>query len=297
MNITAKIICDSINESGDRLTTFELEYPRFILSELNTHRVLSKNSASSRAIPMKAMHEQLVTNPAMPVHWGLNQSGMQADEELPALLKTSANAVWVAARDSAVAHAKVLAEIGLHKQVVNRITEPFMMMKTVLTGTEFNNLFWLRDHDDAQPEFHELARAMRAAYEASIPNLLYEGEWHLPYVNNRRFGEHGEIAYYVGDEEVSERDAIAISSSCCAQVSYRKSDDSLEKARMIYDRLINGQIVHASPFEHQGTPIPTNAILGELEGLTHVRYDGTKWSGNFKGWIQHRQLIPNNTAW
>jgi thymidylate synthase ThyX len=82
--ISAKIIADSISESeyGDRITTFELEYPRFIHGELMTHRLFSRNAASSRAIPINKMMDQVLTAPAMPVEWGLNKSGMQAEEML-----------------------------------------------------------------------------------------------------------------------------------------------------------------------------------------------------------------------
>lgn len=309
--ISGKIIADSISPQGVRLTTFELEYPRFIHAELMTHRMFSKNAASSRAIPVKASLELIESNPAMPVFWGKNQSGMQAKEELVGLDKTAAIQAWLDARDSAVKYARLLETIKSHKQITNRITEPWAMIKVILTGTEYNNLWHLRDHPLAQPEFGELGSIMHHLYDVSVPELLQAGEWHLPYCT-RSFG-----SYYVGDEEVDLPTAKIVSTSCCAQVSYRKNDDSIEKAYDVYSKLGLDQDEdpkHASPTEHQATPmapmhhanmlrwykpsrnIPEDSFTWE-PGITHARRDGSLWSGNLRGWIQHRQLISNEAMW
>lgn len=272
MKITAKVIADSISRAGVRIITMELEYPRFIHSEFMTHRVFSRNAASSRAIPIDTMMKQVELKPAMPVHWGLNQSGMQANNEVKVSKKKCVDA-WCDAAESAVDSAKKLQELGLHKQIVNRVLEPFQMMKTVVTSTEWDNFFMLRDHKDAQPEIAELARRMREAQDASSTFLICSDEWHVPYVSRKR-GVHGEIVYYVGKDIISEEDALKVSASCCAQVSYRKNDKGIEKALMIYDRLVNTTPVHASPFEHQGQPI----LL-------------TQFSGNLRGYQQYRKLI------
>ena len=302
--ISAKVIADSINHNGDRMTTMEIEYPRFILAELNTHRMLSKNSASSRAIPVKAMHEQIKASPAEPVYWGKNQAGMQAKEELTGTDITDAKFIWQRAMQDALHWAWALSDrIGLHKQIANRITEPWMTMKTVISGTEWANFFWLRDHPDAQPEIAELAFKMRLAMDSSIPQLLNPGEWHVPYVTSYR-DSHSEVLYYVDANEkyITAEQACIISASCCAQVSYRKNDDSYEKAEKIFKQLIESQPCHASPVEHQATPmyLPTYANY-EPEtwepGVTHVSANGDLWSGNLRGWIQHRKLIANEAAW
>jgi len=184
--IEVKIIKDSYNKDlKSRLTTFELVYPRFIHGELMTHRMFSRNAASSRAIPIDKVIELLQTNPAMPVHWGKNQAGMQANTEIDNI--EGAKLLWLAARDSAISHAIVMRDMGLHKQIVNRILEPYQLMKTIVTATEFNNWFWLRAHPDAQPEIKELAEKMLEIYEQSTPEELFEDEWHVPYVNTQRF--------------------------------------------------------------------------------------------------------------
>lgn len=300
--ISAKIICDSVSPQGVRMTTMEIEYPRFILAELNTHRMLSKNSASSRAIPVKTMHQHLV---AEPVHWGQNRSGMQADQELEASDKSYAKYLWSQAREYAKKIALELGtigETGVHKQVTNRVTEPWMMMKTVISGTEWANFYWLRDHQDAQPEIRELAGVMHEVHLANTPRELAPGEWHLPYVDTQR-DKCGNLFYrgHAG-EELELKDALVVSASCCAQVSYRKTDDTLDKAYKIYDQLIKSEPCHASPVEHQATPLDldtTCAYEPETweQGVTHVCANGSLWSGNLQGWIQHRKLIQGEAVW
>jgi hypothetical protein len=298
--ITAKIIADSVTQDGIRMTTMEIEYPRFILAELNTHRMLSKNSASSRAIPVRAMHEQIKQSPAQPVYWGKNQAGMQAKEELSGTDYTDAKFIWQRAMQDALHWSWALADrVGLHKQIANRITEPWMTMKTVISGTEWKNFFWLRAHADAQPEIHELAIKMRDAYNASTPILLYPGEWHVPYVNTYRHFSDGDLRYAdASGQEISADEAKIISASCCAQVSYRKNDDSFEKANKIFDQLINSQPCHASPVEHQATPMQTEIEYWEkVHGITHQDRQGQLWSGNLRGWVQHRKLINGEAQW
>jgi hypothetical protein len=300
--ITAKIIADSISPDGQRMTTMEIEYPRFILAELNTHRMLSKNSASSRAIPVKAMHQHIRENTAGPVSWGVNQPGMKAKEVLDAEDTVEALMIWEQARDSALDFAGQLADLNLHKQITNRITEPWMTMKTVISGTEWANFWWLRAHADAQPEIHELATKMMTAYNRSTPQLLNPGEWHLPYVKSTRLSS-GELIYLDNaDLPLTLRQAQVISASCCAQVSYRKSDDTLEKAEKVFKMLIESEPAHASPVEHQATPMDldsTDKYDPECwqEGTTHVSRNGDLWSGNLRGWIQFRKLIKNEAVW
>lgn len=302
--ITARIVADSVSPKGVRMTTMEIEYPRFILAELNTHRMLSKNSASSRAIPVKAMHEQIRQAPAGPVYWGKNQPGMKAREELGANDIADARFMWQRAMQDALHWAGTMADrLQLHKQIANRITEPWMTMKTVISGTEWANFFWLRDHADAQPEIAALAQKMREAYDASTPQLLNPGEWHVPYVNTYRDSHTGVLHYLDGkDTYITEEEARIISSSCCAQVSYRKNDDSYEKALKIYKQLIESEPAHASPVEHQATPMDLNTYCNyEPEtwepGVTHVSANSDLWSGNLRGWIQFRKLIPNEARW
>lgn len=315
--IVARIVADSINK-GNRITTFELEYHRYIHGEVMTHRMFSRNAMSSRAVPVNKMIEQVNIAPATPVHWGASQSGMQADNECdnPVLedegygerpTGRSRDSSWLHARTQAVNMARGFQEAGYHKQIVNRLLEPFQMMKVVLTATEFTNFFWLRIDPDAQPEIQELARCMLEAMDKSTPEKLRPDEYHTPYVGHFRASDGDAfLEYHVdGFGGVSVKDAIAISSSCCAQVSYRNIDNTFEKAMSIYERLgVGGNKIHASPFEHIATPMTqvetTEGCGMDLdacdidEGTTHCDMDGNFWSGNFKGWVQHRQELSNH---
>jgi thymidylate synthase ThyX len=311
MTITAKIIAHSVSPNGQQIVTFELEYPRFVHSELMTHRLFSRNAASSRAIPVKNIIEQVRNSPAMPIHWGVNEPGMQASNVLSDALTASAKYIWKKAAYSAADFAECLVKIGLHKQATNRILEPFQTMKTVMTATCMDNFFWLRNHEDAQPEIKELARLMWEKLQASTPFELEPGEWHVPYVHTTRYFTTKEIQYWDmrAAQQLTLEEALAVSSSCCAQVSYRKLDDTLEKAQMVYKRLVESEPVHASPFEHQATPMLNPEYEAMLlkrfmddevgcfdEGVTHTDRNGKNWSGNFVGWVQFRQLIPNNVC-
>lgn len=299
MQISAKIIADSTTKTywnpdkQIRITTFELEYPRMIHSEFLTHRQFSRNAASSRARTVSSVLEQILSDPAMPVHWGKNQSGMQAKEELDEESANEVKELWRAASRAAVDFAKKMQEKNAHKQIINRILEPAQMIKVVMTTTEIENFFYLRNHPDAQPEIQELAKVMKEALDKSTPIILGRGEWHVPYFLN---------GFWVpGNTDYSIEDAISISASCCAQVSYRTLDQSLEKASQIYDRLVGMKPVHASPFEHQATPLFVEPnMLADIvsnpwpNGVTHYDVNGDFWSGNFRGWIQNRQLITGH---
>lgn len=257
--IIAKILKDSITENGSRVTTFELEYPRYILSELNTHRVFSRNTASSRAIPLDKMIESILNTNNIPM-WTYNKVGMQGEAIQDIDLLKQCNSVWFSARLQAIKHARELHALGVHKQNFNRLLEPFQTVKTILTATEFDNFFKLRCHKDAMPEIRVLAELMRYELGKSEPDLLKAGEWHLPYIE------------YDCDLPLETQKRISV--SCCAQVSYRKLDTSIDKALQIYDRLVNGEIIHGSAFEHVCRPLEANEKqVGNLIGFRQFRHD------------------------
>lgn len=257
----SSIIADSINLDGNRVTTFLLTYPRFIHSELMTHRAFSRNAASSRAIPIEKIMEQVRTNPAMPVRWGKNGKGMQDHGSFFGSEADSCKEAWIEAANSAIQSAKSLEAKGLHKQVVNRVLEPFMWMTTLVTATEWENFFSLRLHKDAQPEFQHLAHVMLRSYLAHTPVQKKWHEWHIP------FGDR-----ITGDVEDSIR--LKIATARAARTSYLtiEGNSSVEKDIALHDILAaNG---HFSPFEHSAI-----ACKG--------------YNANFTGWKQYRSLLPN----
>ena len=317
--IKATAICDSVSEAGIRITTFEIEYPRIVHSELLTHSMLARNAASSRAIPFAKMQEQLT---AKPVRFGKNVSGMQdsGDHAAWVIMRDinqecyglSPEAAWAHAKELAIDISGAFAAAGYHKQVFNRLTEPFQMMKTVISGTEWANFFWLRNDDAADPTLHELARCMFEAKESSLPRALKAGEWHLPYVHTELW--QGELIYFLDspanwDEYLQLEDAIKVSAARCAAVSFRKEDYSLEKSLEVYEKLVGADRKHASAFGHQCTPMkiftgwknktdtipvfncPNSPVTWE-PGISHADRNGQLWSAMMRGWIQCRKLIP-----
>jgi thymidylate synthase ThyX len=262
-----------------------LTYPRFIHAEAKTHRVvsntegdnyilhrdislmderdLSRNAMSSRAVPVAKMIDQVRNDPAMPVHWGSNKPGMQAGAELINEARNAAIAEWLNAAGNAAHTAEVMNELGLHKQVVNRILEPFQWMHTIVTATEWDNFYDLRCHAMAEPNMQALAYCMRDAVAQSMPVVRAE---HLPYIDDLEI-----IAAKLSPEE-----ARMVSAARCARVSYLNHDGTtpdvskdLALATMLRDSK------HASPFEHQ-------AVAAD---------DGYLRSRNFVGWRQHREAL------
>ncbi len=292
--IEAKIIKDSISaESGVRLTTFELDYPRFIHAEIMTHRVFSRNAQSSRAVPVKstlAANQEWVT----PLVWGKNKSGMSSEEILQGIELESAKQLWDEAAKNAFVFSERLAGVNLHKQWSNRITEPFSNIKVVITATEWDNFFWLRiDSEAAQPEMLELAQKMEKLYDESEPELLYSGEWHLPYVLATR-ENNSQVFMDSTGKILTEEEALKISASCSAQVSYRRLNDTYEKAIEIYEKLFSGPKPHLSPTEHQAKVIKHFDLDSDTAwpaGITHIDRNDSYWSGNLQGWVQYRQLL------
>lgn len=260
----AKVIAHSAHQ-GKEIVTFQLVYPRWVHGEVMTHRVFSRNSMSSRAVPVAKMLDQVRTSPAKPIRWGLNQPGMQAtDQNLEGAALEKANEIWERVANACAEGAAELAALGLAKQWANRPLEAFQWMRTIVTATEWDNFYALRCHPDAQPEFQHLAGLMRAAHEASTPEYLQVGQWHLPYVL-----EH--------EKTLPLKDLRKVSAARCARVSYLTHDGqnpSIEADLALFDRLAAGKPIHASPLEHQATPY----------GLG---------SGNFKGWMQFRHLWEN----
>ena len=287
MTISVKIICDS-RYGGDRLTTMELKYPRFIHAEFMTHRVFTRNASSSRAIPIQRQIDMIMEDTAMPIHWGKNQAGMQAQEELIGSDLVAAQMLWVAARDDAIATAEALIQFGAHKQIVNRILEPFSHITVLVTSDSWGNFFALRDHEDAQPEIRELARVMKAAMETSTPKSLGLGEWHLPYLDDEDLAN---INNHMAESSITRHKpnkwdvcmmACAVSAARCARVSYLTHDKkrpTLEEDMNLFYRLAHANPPHMSPCEHQAHPCREPS------------------EGNFRRWSQFRHTIQGNTVY
>lgn len=270
MAYEAKILADSISLDRNRLTTFEITYPRFVHSELMTHRLFSRNSASSRAIPIQKMIERIQDDPVLPVWWGKNQAGMQANEELPDEQIALCRNDWLFARDAAIKRAMDMHKRGLHKQIVNRLLEPWMWITVIVSATEWENFFHLRCHPDAQPEIQKIAYMMRDAYLINNPRKFLVDEpipWHLPLINQEDLESWAAC-------ELSDMDLVKIGVGRCARVSYLTHDGKRDPQA---DIDLCGRLAtsgHWSPFEHVATPDPGR-------------------HGNFIGWRQYRKDFEN----
>ena len=273
--IKAEVVSDTV-WNGERITTLQLRLPRFILAQLNTHRVFSRSTASSRAIPTSKLLEMVKNDTVQPVYWGKNQAGMQALEEVDAETKEKALQEWRLAALNASKTAENLLELGLHKQIANRILEPFMWTETIVTATEWDNFFKLRLHEDSQPEIQELARCMKEALDNSEP---VESNIHLPYITLDEMEDYvqGSIEDIESLNECLYQYFVPISAARCARVSYLNHDQSkpvIEKDLATAEKLLSAG--HWSPFEHQAYALPE---------VTPCR--------NFIGWKQARTLYES----
>lgn len=301
----ARILLDSIAPSGARLTTFEVTFPRIVLAEFNTHRMFSRNSASSRAIPVKTMLERVAADPFIPYYWGKNQKGMQAEEELSEQQIRDATLVWSLHRDRSIEAVKTFESIGVHKQIANRLLEAHLWHTVIFTATEMDNYYALRNDKHAQPEIRKPTEMLLELYEASKPMELESGEWHLPLVTNYElFFDEGckprgwkrTLAGVEtrGDVSVTEwLDWAKISAGRCARVSYltHEGKRDLDEDTRMHDNLVaNG---HMSPLEH-----PAMALT-HIEWQRQAQEQFAAWRdlripmGNFWGWHQYRKMLVN----
>lgn len=267
---SAKILKDSMAKCGSRLTTMEVTIPRIVLAEFNTHRVFTRNSASSRAIPVEKMIKRVTEDCFTPLYWGKNEKGMQANYELSIIEQEEANEIWLEARDNAIVSIKKLLKIGVHKQIANRLLEPFMWQTIIVSGTYWDNFFNLRRHADAQPEIRKPAMMMYELYNSSIPNtdLSKTFNWHLPLV------EDDEVGDLLKSFTINEIKKICVGR--CARISYLTHDGKRDPLADIElaDRLLTSG--HMSPFEHAAIGLTSNIQCG-----------------NFSGWKQYRKFLPN----
>lgn len=237
-------------------------------SEFMTHRVFSRNASSSRAIPLKRTLREVWNDPAIPIHWGANQRGMQANGELKGFRLWASKKVWRLASKFACIFAWCFDKVGLHKQVGNRILEPFVLINVICSATDFNNFFLLRDHKDAQPEFAKLARMMREVMERSSPVEKKVGEWHLPFILD-------------AEQHLDLNEKIKISVARVARVSYNTFDGKVsnpEADKKLFEKLVGADPKHLSP---------TESVAYVVE-----RGSGEYGTSNFREpWNQFRKLL------
>lgn len=293
MSYSAKTILDSESACGVRLTTMELTYPRFVHSELLTHRAFSRSSASSRAIPLAKMLQQVNEDPVIPIRWGSEARGMQQGAELDAPERVVCQCEWLAARDMAVAQARSLGEQGLHKSLCNRLVEPYMWITVIVSATDWQNFFRLRCHPDAEPHIEKIAQMAREVYDRTTPTRVPAGEWHRPFMPDlEEITEEIMVAQGQGDIPDSCPDTLeialnAISAARVARVSYLTHDgkrDWRKDLDLAYKLRRGSGFGHWAPTEHAA------------QSLDYEEPRRIPVSGNFRGWKQYRKTFSNECA-
>lgn len=273
------IVADSVSPFGARITTFQVDAPRILLAEINTHRVLAKSAASSRAIPVEKRIEMVKREPWIPADFGKNQKGMQAVESLDPEQAAEAERIWKLAIEDALFRAKQLADVKLHKQYANRVLESYAYYTGVISGTEWDNFWWLRTSPDAQPEFRELACMMKEAYDKSVPR---QTTLHTPFVDRDEFAK-----------DVPHSTVGKVSAARCARVSYlslktgKRStvDEDLE----LYEKLTSEKGAHLSPFDH-----PASADIARKAQDDKWYWCNPSVHRHNYGWIPYRVDVENS---
>lgn len=282
---SCKIICDSLSPMDARLTTFEITFPRMVLAELNTHKMLSKNSASSRAIPTEKMFKRIEEDPFIPIHWGKNQKGMQAERDITETEKQEAISIWKSIIEAVTPRVKSLLALGVHKQITNRWLETALWHTCIISGTEWDNFFNLRDSLQAQPELKDIVHTMKEQYFKAMPLILKHNDLHLPYVTG--FDKDKLIA-----EGYTQNQLAGISSGRCARVSVLNHDgkrDPKSDLELAFSKLLPSG--HMSPFEHPAIALSKEAWR-EVSTRAAQRWIEERIPvGNFWGFLQWRKTL------
>lgn len=314
--------------------TLRMRYPRIIHAEAKTHRVLSldsmevtsgldimgdrdlsRNARSSRAVPVLTMLDEIRKKPFVPWHWGANQRGMQAGGECnahvlipdwddinfhgtPHRRPYDREEAWLFARDKALDVAEAFSDAGYHKQICNRLLEPFMWIDTLVTATEWENFLWLRDHEAAEPHLRDLARLVKQAIDSAEIRTLEPGQWHLPYITEEDW-RTDDVQHKL--QPAAYEFLCKISASRCARISYKPfdGDASYERELERYESLVSSDRVHASPLEHQATPDVYFTGKELCQFPPEPGWEHPELAGNLgPGWVQFRKLVPgeNHTS-
>lgn len=334
MSYKCSIPADSENTFGSRLTTFLVTFPRFVLAELNTHRMFSRNSASSRAIPFKKNKKAVKSNPFIPLQWMKDHSGMQGTHYItkpfPAWLLRN---LWLLGMHLAVFIATMLNKVGLSKQICNRIIEPWMWHTALITASEYENFFALRANEQAEIHIQKLAYMMMEAYNTSTPRQLNEGEWHIPFVDNIDPKKLKAIVYgseFLHDDTYKNASwldfVVMVSTAMCARTSYVVVGEEDKPQNYLNDIKLHARLAssgHWSPFEHIAKPMNneewfsfSRTVLLTIEDSVEWVKGGTGrklmrlvinsennvtgiepgWCGNFQGFVQYRKFFKNENA-
>lgn len=306
--IQSKIIKDTLNAySDDRIVTFELVLPKYLVAEVNKHTVLHNSCQSSRAVPVAKMIQSVEENPFIPYYWQKPHKGMQGYEYYTNENKISQlREEWLNARDNAVITAKKLQN-EVSKQTINRLLEPFMYVKMVLTGTEFGNFFNQRCPIFLNNKGNKVKSRTGLGFGVDFTSTKGQADIHLQilaemmhnemYYNSNPVESFEHIPYDIGKEYPLEA-RLHYSASQCARISFTTITDDKQFSLERNLQLAQGLIVegHAEPFSHQAIGMNDNTynkfsrtFLKDLTDDEPVIEYG--WCRKMRGWVSHRHLL------
>lgn len=269
--VSVKVVADSV--CSRRVTSLECTYPTSIHAQVRTHRALSMSVQSSRAIPTERLISKVLESPVVP-DFKKNRPGMQPGATFSSDDAPAVAAWWQRVQEACVDLAREGSKLGVHKQWVNRVLSPVSHSTSIITATDWNNLFSvrLRTTEDgspyAQDEMYELVLKIKEALDGSKPRSIYARELHVPYVSDDE------------RKRLTATEQLRVSSARCARVSYLNHDGevNLEKDYALAASLINRK------------------EWGPLEHCAIAHYDQDYRSGNFRGFTQYRKLFENENG-
>lgn len=279
-NIYAKVVLDSIVNKS-RVTTFEVRVPLLAWVQILTHRAFSRNAASNRAIPTKKLIESATF---IPDEWPQNDKGMSPSETVSVEAATKATILWKNLMEKSVETALALHELGIHKEIANRVLSPFLIIKGLITSTEWQNFIDLRTHKTTQRETRLIAEQIRDYFATSELQDIPRVQYHLPFIKQ-------------GEEFKTQTDFILVSAARCARVSYLNHDGKTDLSKDIALAIDLLENQHMSPFEHVVLDNTyTNFILHHRAITVLPKWESLE--ANMKGVVQFRKLveIPQNKA-
>lgn len=319
---SVQLLADSVSGTASgqvtRLASYEVTGWRFTLAEWNTHCAFARNSASSRAIPVATMLAAYEKAPAWPYAWPAERPGMSGGLPLDGEDLTEAKELLGAIHHDTFAvvrdYVKSRGERPrLHKSVLNRVLEPFMWHKFLVTlELPATNFFRQRADASAMPEFRVLAEIMGSLAMAHDPNWLNRGDWHLPYLRPEEVVSGTVLATIGGDgpnpdiqrlDDHQSVDAREVSIARCARTSTGRQHDIKSYANetaFFRDVLIGSRPPHASPLEHVCTPDPANELMVDAydpdtnKALGPLRVAKI---GKFRGWQSYRHIIEGRAGY
>jgi hypothetical protein len=287
----AKILADSIGPTGVRITTAELTFPRSILAEYNTHAMIRRNAASSRAIPTSTLIKKIEMGPFVP-EFRQNQKGMQAGEVIEDEQK--AKELWLESLNSQIDYVKRFQDLNCHKQYVNRLIEAWMWVTIITTATDWNNMFYLRTEQSTEPSYQIIAKKFWDIYSTATPKELDFGQWHIPLV-------------FEEDKDLDLETQLKVSAARCGRVSYltHEGKRDIQADLDLFNKLTSSG--HWSPTEHVATPATYEDMtysLDQLKVINFYRHEETEtkivpktgefgYCGPFKEWKSLRKCYKN----